>query len=715
MKFSKNNNKKFFISFTVLSLFLSTVIPTVVLAEENRLNGSDANKEIIEIDNNKQEKKDDDIEIKTEESESSEEPAVEESISETKEINDTEIKNSSNETSIQESINENENETNTNTETEEATTTNNETEDTSTINSETDDKESTIEESETDENKEEIFSLEENRELAMKIMKEEINKKNKVSLFSTNSVAPTTAFINSIASAAVDMGNQYGLYPSVIMAQAILESGWGNSSLSKAPNYNLFGIKAENGYSGNFVTVDTKEWVKDKSHKDGGYYITISAKFRKYSSYTETFKDHALFLKKDRYQKVWLKNAGTYQDATKALSEAGYATDPDYASKLNSIIASYNLQNYDLWEQTNYNTIITKSGISIDSLPWGVKGSEKIASSSNFVGMEAQVTKKTHNGAYAFIIVNGKEIGWINTQALNLFETNTINYNAIIKKISISIDTLPYGTPGYKKISSSTDYLGKELLVTRKTKNGAYVYLSIDGKGLGWIDNKAIQQLKTKTLSYTGVITKNSISIDSLPWGTLGYKKVASSSDYKGKEIKITRETEDGKYVYIIADGKNIGWIDKNAIKQFSTKNTSYTAFIAKESISIDSLPWGTFGYKKVASTSDYTGKEIKVIREMTNGNYVYISVDGKEIGWINRNALQTLKLEIKPYTTKINKKSISIDTLPWGTLGYTKVASSSDYLEKEVRVTRETSDNKYAYISIEGINIGWIDKKALK
>lgn len=102
----------------------------------------------------------------------------------------------------------------------------------------------------------------------------------------------------------------------------------------------------------------------------------------------------------------------------------------------------------------------------------GVKGFEKNASSSDFVGMEAQVTKQTHNGAYAFVVVKGEEIGWINTQALNAFETNTVNYNAIIKKSSISIDTIPYGIPGYKKIFSSTDYLGKELSVTRETKNG---------------------------------------------------------------------------------------------------------------------------------------------------------------------------------------------------------------------------------------------------
>ena len=710
MNFSKTNNKKIVINLVVLSLFLSAVLPTVVAAEENNVDNLDINKELIETDDsNKQVEKDNKVEMNKEETESPNEPIAEESDSEAKNMNDSEAIDSSNEISQQESS--------INSEIEDEPLIDSPKEESPVINNETEEDSLTDKENKTEENEkntEEPFSLEKNRELAMKIMEEEKNENSRMTLFSTNSLSPTTAFINSIASAAVETGNQYGLYPSVIMAQAILESGWGKSSLSKAPNYNLFGIKAEKGYTGNFVIVDTKEWVEDKNHKDEGYYITISANFRKYSSYTETFKDHSLFLQKDRYEKVWLKNAGTYQDATKALSDAGYATDPEYASKLNSIIATYDLQNYDLWQYTNYNAIITKNGISIDTLPWGVNGFKKVASSSEYVGMGVKVTKRTHDGAYAFVILNDRELGWIDTKALAVFETNKVNYSAIIKKASISIDTIPYGIPGYKKNFSSSDYLGKELQVTQETTNGMYVQLSLDGKNLGWINKSAIQQFKTKNISYTALITKKSISIDSLPWGTTGYKKMASSSSYTGKELQVTRETEDGKYGYLSIDGKNAGWIDKKAIQQFPTKTVSYMAFIAKTGVSIDTLPWGTTGYTKVASTSNYVGKEIKVTKEIIDGSYVYISIEGKEIGWVNKNSLQTLKAETISYLARVNKKSISIDTLPWGTPGYKKTASSSDYLGKEVQVKRETFDNNYVYISIDGKNIGWIDRSAL-
>ncbi|SFH86764.1 glycoside hydrolase family 73 protein [Pisciglobus halotolerans] len=161
---------------------------------------------------------------------------------------------------------------------------------------------------------EEVFSLEKNREKAMEMMEEDLQARNEAGMQRTRAVPYTTAFINSVANAAVQNGKTYGLYPSVIIAQSILESGWGKSKLSGPPNNNLFGIKAEKGYKGPYVAVSTKEWVKDSHYEAGGYYITIIANFRKYSSYNETFKDHAEFLKHKRYTNVWIENADTDGD-----------------------------------------------------------------------------------------------------------------------------------------------------------------------------------------------------------------------------------------------------------------------------------------------------------------------------------------------------------------------------------------------------------------
>ncbi|WP_317617083.1 glycoside hydrolase family 73 protein [Bombilactobacillus thymidiniphilus] len=159
----------------------------------------------------------------------------------------------------------------------------------------------------------------------------------------TSNYASPQSFIQQIAPYAQQSANNYGLYPSVMMAQAILESGWGSSTLSQAPNYNLFGIKGS--YNGASVSMPTLEWI------NGGY-VTVNANFRKYPSYLESFNDNGDKLRNgisgapDFYKGTWRENTSSYKDAT-AWLQGRYATDPSYASKLNNIIQTYNLTQYD--------------------------------------------------------------------------------------------------------------------------------------------------------------------------------------------------------------------------------------------------------------------------------------------------------------------------------------------------------------------------------
>jgi flagellum-specific peptidoglycan hydrolase FlgJ/transcriptional regulator len=176
-----------------------------------------------------------------------------------------------------------------------------------------------------------------------------------------SATATVEGFIDEIAPSVVTLSQQYGIYGSVMMAQAILESSYGRSELASAPNYNLFGIKGD--YNGQYVMMKTLE------DNGKGQYYTINAKFRKYPSYKESLEDNA---KKIRYgvswnatyyKKAWRENAKTYKDATKALTGT-YATDTRYNTKLNSLIERYNLTQYDaaLTTSTNSsNTTITQT------------------------------------------------------------------------------------------------------------------------------------------------------------------------------------------------------------------------------------------------------------------------------------------------------------------------------------------------------------------
>ncbi len=154
----------------------------------------------------------------------------------------------------------------------------------------------------------------------------------------------TDQFLKKIADDAQEIGQKEGIYASVMMAQAILESGSGNSLLSSKPNHNLFGIKGS--YKGSSVTFNTLE--QDSS----GQSYQIRAQFRKYPSYKESLEDYADLIKNgltgnpDFYKPTWKSETKDYKEATKYL-EGRYATDRQYSQKLNAIIEAYDLTKYD--------------------------------------------------------------------------------------------------------------------------------------------------------------------------------------------------------------------------------------------------------------------------------------------------------------------------------------------------------------------------------
>ncbi|MGX6970556.1 glycoside hydrolase family 73 protein [Vagococcus bubulae] len=150
------------------------------------------------------------------------------------------------------------------------------------------------------------------------------------------------AFIAEIVPVAKEMQASHGIMPSIILAQAILESDWGTSELSAKYN-NLFGIKS-------FSSNDHSVKLETKEYKDGKW-ETIKANFKVYASWSDCIRDHTLLFVQgvdwDPYLYQGVLLADDYQTAAKALQVAGYATDPGYAEKLVSLIKEYNLDQYD--------------------------------------------------------------------------------------------------------------------------------------------------------------------------------------------------------------------------------------------------------------------------------------------------------------------------------------------------------------------------------
>ena len=144
-------------------------------------------------------------------------------------------------------------------------------------------------------------------------------------------VYTTASYISKFKTIAITEMNKYGIPASITLAQALLESGIGNSDLAKFAN-NHFGIKCTTDWKG-------KGYYKDDDQKDDC--------FRVYNNPVESFKDHSEFLKRKRYASLFELDKDDYEGWAKGLKAAGYATNPKYPDLLINIIEKYNLQQYD--------------------------------------------------------------------------------------------------------------------------------------------------------------------------------------------------------------------------------------------------------------------------------------------------------------------------------------------------------------------------------
>ena len=164
---------------------------------------------------------------------------------------------------------------------------------------------------------------------------------NEVSNYAEQAEMTHDEFIQTLLPHAKELQQGYGILPSIILGQAILESNWGQSELASKYN-NLFGIKAYGDQKK--VKMDTQEFVNEQ-------WITIQGDFRVYDSWEDSMDSHTMLFvngvdwSPEKYEKVL--TATDYKEAAKALQEAGYATDPGYANKIKEVIETYQLFQYD--------------------------------------------------------------------------------------------------------------------------------------------------------------------------------------------------------------------------------------------------------------------------------------------------------------------------------------------------------------------------------
>ncbi|WP_100640294.1 flagellar assembly peptidoglycan hydrolase FlgJ [Marinobacter salexigens] len=141
-------------------------------------------------------------------------------------------------------------------------------------------------------------------------------------------------FVSTLLPVAQTIAADTGISPELMVAQAALETGWGKHMIRGDGNqhsFNLFGIKADNRWQGDAVTITTTEFREGVPMKE-------RADFRAYPDYESSFRDYVAFLESNpRYRDV-LASADQPDVFARKLQEAGYATDPQYGDKINRIM-----------------------------------------------------------------------------------------------------------------------------------------------------------------------------------------------------------------------------------------------------------------------------------------------------------------------------------------------------------------------------------------
>lgn len=208
-------------------------------------------------------------------------------------------------------------------------------------------------------------------------------------------------FLETVSKLVVEENNKRGnpLFSSVVIAQAICESGWGQSQIMMKANA-IFGIKATSNWKGKVYNAQAKECY------DGVSYTNINACFRAYNSLQESISDYFdLITKSERYRKACVANSPL--ECITAIKNGGYATSPTYINTIMSIINSNNLTKYD----------------NVENVQNSVDNSSRYIVGKNYtlqVDLNVRYGAGTNNAIkkYNELTVDGKKHAYIQTNAV---------------------------------------------------------------------------------------------------------------------------------------------------------------------------------------------------------------------------------------------------------------------------------------------------------
>ena len=503
-----------------------------------------------------------------------------------------------------------------------------------------------------------------------------------------------TQFLRNIIPAAQNVARGKDIYTSVMIAQAALESGWGTSALSKAPNHNLFGVKGS--YNGQSVNMQTLE------DSGGQNYYSIQADFRKYPSYQESLEDYAdkivngisgapLF-----YSGAWKSKTNSYQDATAYLT-GRYATDTAYGSKLNRIIEQFGLTKYD-----------TETAVSM---------AEEIASNETTTTSGNSYTVVSGDNLYAISRKTG-------TPIQELLSLNGLNLNSIIhpgqilalsSKAASAETKQEESTPKEEKESAETTNEETSSSTNQSSTGGTYTVVSGDGlyaiarkTGTAIEDLLSLNGLSLNSTIYPGqVLTLSASSESSTNEETTSTEESSSSTQETTSEESAASSEQpstggtytvvSGDGLYAIARKTGISIEDLLSLNGLSLNSTIYPGQVLTLSANTE----GATAEESIESTVEESQEEAATSEETTpstNAKMYYVH-SGDSLYRIAHNHGISL-------STLLEWNHLSVDSIihPGQGLMVSEGSSSSTEEAEETSSSIESTETTYTVQPGDGL-----------
>ncbi|CAM4111853.1 GW domain-containing glycosaminoglycan-binding protein [Listeria booriae] len=296
----------------------------------------------------------------------------------------------------------------------------------------------------------------------------------------------------------------------------------------------------------------------------------------------------------------------------------------------------------------------------------------------------------------------------------------------------------PFNTAGSKEVNPLSSYNGKnmKLLRTAKTQSGTWYQFAIDGKTIGWVEDKAVNIFYTPSMESTANLTR----YVSVPTESVYYFPVADASMRRGdlsayinKPLKVNKQiTINGKLWYYVINGSElVTWVPASSLTATAYDQVEYNKAMAVTTYAnvktatgnnVWTVPNGTLGAKVVNPLSTYNSKNLKLVREMktSSGLWYQFAIDGTTIGWVDSKAVTityTPSMETSANLTRyVNVPTESVYYFPVADASMRR-GNLSAYINKPLKVHKQiTINGKLWYYLINGSElVTWVPASSLK